>query len=141
MLNTVDVTFSFEFGAIDGRTIAVEIIVADQSVKVNPAESSATVKNIKLPTQINIKFSGKTLGKDTKIDATGNIVQDMYVKVTGIKVDNLKIPEWVVQKKLSYVDSDGKLLQTAYVGFNGVMTIDIPEDNVFSFYRRFNRDD
>ena len=141
MLNTVDVTFSFEFGTIDDRTIAVEIIVADQSVKVNPVESSATVKNVKLPTQINIKFSGKTLGKDTKIDATGNIVQDMYVKITGIKVDNLKIPEWVIQKKLSYVDADGKLLQTAYIGFNGVMTIDIPEDNVFSFYRRFNRDD
>ena len=64
----------------------------------------------------------------------------MYVKVVGLKIDNLKIPDWVVQKKLSYTTTDGVLLNTSYVGFNGTMTIEIPETNVFSLYRRLNND-
>ena len=139
MLNTIDVTFEFEYGMIDNRYMQIEISTNKQSVLVN-AKTNIVVKEIQIPNRLSLSFTGKTPGRDTIVDSAGNIIQDMYVKVIGLKIDNLKVPEWVLQKKLSYVTFDGRLLTTSYIGFNGTMTIDIPESMVFSFYRRLTRD-
>jgi len=138
MLNIVDLTFNFEFGKINNRSMTVEIESNNQTVLVT--NNIAVVNRLVLPNCIKIKFSGKVNGKDTKIDSQGNILEDMYVKLTGIKIDNLKIPDWAIQKNLWYVTTDGNVIKTAYIGFNGIMTIDIPESTVFSFYRRLTRD-
>ena len=139
MLNTIDVTFEFEYGMIDNRYMQIEISTNKQSVLVN-AKTNIVVKEIQIPNQLSLSFTGKTPGRDTIVDSAGNIIQDMYVKVIGLIIDYLKLPEWVLQKKLSYVTFDGRLLTTSYIGFNGTMTIDIPESMVFSFYRRLTRD-
>jgi hypothetical protein len=139
MLNIIDLTFEFEYGQVSDRFMQVEIISGDQSVLAN-LSNKVTVKDILIPNQIKLKFSGKTPGRDTVVDSAGNIVQDMYVKLLGLTIDNLKVPKWVLEKKTSYVTDCGQLLTTSYIGFNGVMTIDIPESTVFSFYRRLTRD-
>lgn len=139
MLNTIDILFKFEYGPIDDRFMQIEISANDQIILANTA-SEVLVRQISLPGSISLKFSGKTPGRDTKIDSAGNIVQDMYVKLIGLNIDNLKVPEWVIQKKISYTTDDGRYLTTSYIGFNGIMTIDIPESTVFSFYRRLTRD-
>jgi hypothetical protein len=65
----------------------------------------------------------------------------MYVKVVGLKFDHLIVPNWIVQKKLSYLTTSGQTLKTAYIGFNGLMKFDIPETNIFSLFRRLNKDE
>lgn len=139
MLNIIDLTFEFEYGRVSDRSMQVEITSGDQSVLAN-LSNKVTVKQIVIPNQIKLKFSGKTPGRDTVVDSAGNIVQDMYVKLLGLTIDNLKVPRWVLEKKTSYVTDGGQLLTTSYIGFNGVITIDIPESTVFSFYRRLTRD-
>jgi hypothetical protein len=140
MLNIIDITIDFEFGHIDNRTMIVDILINNKLTLENSSDAKIILKQVSIPNEIKIKFSGKTPGKDTKVDNLGNIIQDMYVKIVGIKIDNLKIPNWVIEKKLSYTTDQGKELQTAYIGFNGTMTIPIPENNVFAFYRRLNYD-
>jgi hypothetical protein len=140
MLNTIDITFEFEFGLIDGRAMLIEVVANNDTLRVDHNNPKIVLSQITIPNKIEIKFSGKNLKHDTKIDQLGNIIQDMYVKIIGMKIDNLKIPDWVIQKKLSYTTDAGKELQTAYIGFNGIMTMLIPENNVFAFYRRLNHD-
>jgi hypothetical protein len=118
----------------------VEVSLANQILAVDPASPVVTIKQVSLPNQIKIKFSGKIHTRDTKVDSAGNILQDMYVKIVGLKIDNLKVPNWVLHKKLSYVTDGDSILNTSYIGFNGVMTVDIPETNIFAFYRRLNND-
>ncbi len=98
MLNTIDILFEFEYGPIDDRFMQIEISANEQTLLVNTA-NEVLVRQISLPSSISLKFSGKTPGRDTKIDSAGNIVQDMYVKLLGLKIDNLKVPEWVIQKR------------------------------------------
>ena len=141
MLNIVDVTFDFEFGDLDGRFMNVAVTSGDQTVNVTPDNPSVKLEKIKMPTQIKMDFTGKRQGKDTKVDSNGIIVQDMHVKLKGMRLDHMKVPEWVLQKKLAYTTASGETLKTAYIGFNGTMVIDIPETNVFSLFRRLNKDE
>jgi hypothetical protein len=139
MLNIIDVTVEFEFGILDDREMSVEIISNDRTITASSINNIVTVKEMRLPNQIKIKFSGKS-SRDTRINSEGDIIQDMYVKIVGLKLDNLKVPDWVIQKKSSYTTEHGKVIETAYVGFNGTMIIDIPESNIFAFYRRLTND-
>lgn len=139
MLNTVDLTFEFEYGILGDRYMQVEISTNGQIVLAD-ASTNVVIKQVHLPNQISLSFSGKTPETDTIINSAGDIVQDMYVKVIGLKIDNLKVPDWVLHKKLSYTTFDGRNLTTSYIGFNGIMTIDIFESNIFSFYRRLTRE-
>lgn len=140
MINIVDITFEFEFGLINSRFMRVEIEYDQKMLTATPNSSKVTVKDIILPAQVKIKFLGKNLSTDTVVDKSGNILQDMYVKLAKINIDNLKVPDWAIQKKFSFTTEDGILLNTSYIGFNGEMIIDIPEFTVFSFYRRLTTD-
>ena len=140
MLNIIDLTFEFEFGVLDGRSMTVEIISGDQTFTANTLTNTITVERITLPSQIKLAFLGKVPGRDTKVDNQGNIIADMYVKITKMLIDNLQVPTWALQKNLIYVTDDGKSLTTSYIGFNGTMTIDIPKSTVFSFYQRLTSD-
>ena len=139
MLNTLNITVDFEFGIVDGREMSVELISEQGVYYASSANNKVTIEDINLPNQIKINFFGKG-SRDTKIDSNGTIIQDMYVKIVGLKLDNLKVPSWVIEKKLSYTTENGELLKTAYVGFNGNMIIEIPESNIFSLYRRLIND-
>jgi len=139
MLNTLNITVDFEFGIVDGREMSVEIISEQGVYYASSTNNKVTIEDINLPNQIKINFFGKD-SRDTKIDSNGTIVQDMYVKIVGLKLDNLKVPDWVIEKKSSYTTENGEVLKTAYVGFNGNMIIEMPESNIFAFYRRLTND-
>lgn len=141
MHETFNLNIEFDFGLIDGRYMIVEAMYNNQTYISYPDNKTLQIKNITLPTQIILKFSGKNLDKDTKIDKSGNIIEDKYVKIKSIKLDHLNIPDWIIQKKFSYITENNQIIKTSYIGFNGVMTIDIPEKNIFSYYRRLNKDE
>jgi hypothetical protein len=137
----IDIKFMLEFGELNGRSMFVEADTDYIKAFANINSPNLNIFKVQLPTKLKIKFSGKRLGKDTQIDDNGNIIKDMYVKITGIQLDNLVIPDWIIQKKLSYITEAGELIRTSYIGFNGVMDFSIPENNIFSFYRRLNKND
>lgn len=139
MHNILDITFDFEFGLLNNRAMKVIALYENNKFEATPTNPSIKINQIKIPNKVEIEFSGKT-NRDTIVDANGNILQDMYVKIIGIKLDLLKVPTWVIEKKLSYVTSKDQTLTTSFIGFNGIMTFDMPETNIFSLYRRLNKD-
>lgn len=75
--------------------------------------------------RVEISLLNKTI-YDTKIDAKGNILQDLYVIIKSLKVNQLEIlPLAMINSK--YIDSNGnKILNTnGFMGFNGTYTFNI----------------
>jgi hypothetical protein len=140
MHNVIDVTIDFEFGLLNNKSMKVVVAYEKDIFEATPDNPSVKITQVNLPNSFEIQFSGKT-NKDTIVDENGNILQDMYVKVVGLKFDHLIVPNWIVQKKLSYLTTSGQTLKTAYIGFNGLMKFDIPETNIFSLFRRLNKDE
>jgi hypothetical protein len=136
MLDKIDITFNFEFGAINDQCMIVNIFVDSHDILLNGLDhTEIKLDSIKIPNTIKIKFSGKNSETDTILDSDGSVLKDKYVKITKIKIDQLSVPSWVIEKKLMLTTEDHRQIHTSYVGFNGEMIIDIPSSNVFSFFR------
>lgn len=94
---------------------------------------------IRLPTQIKLEFSGKNQKTDTLIDARGNIVKDICVKIKEIRLDGLAADQNYLQQRLTLAAADQTTWIGPYIGFNGTMIIDLAKDNVFSQFIEFSR--
>ena len=94
--------------------------------------------DVELPAQVRIHYSGKNSGADTLIDSNGNIVQDLCVKITNMKLDGFPMSQDYMYKKLLMTTETGEEFTTCYAGFNGFMTINLTEPTVFSQYVLMN---
>lgn len=89
-------------------------------------------KNIQLPKKLVLKTSGKIDGVDTKVDAKGNIVEDMYIQIESISLDDFPLNEIFLHQRINLLTENGKTNTSNYIGFNGTVNLDFVEDNVFS---------
>ena len=118
----------FEFGECNGKLMTVKV----NNQILQPKDFLATYEDeIVLPTSIVIETSGKEQGVDTKVDADGNILEDMYAKVTSLSLDSFEFNEIFLHQKMQLI-TDNATHTTCYFGFNGKVTLDLAEDNVFS---------
>ena len=83
--------FTFEFGPLGQKLMQAEIEYGDIRIPVTPIfhkeKYTCTVGvDVELPAQVRIHYSGKNSGADTLIDSNGNIVQDLCVKITNMKI-------------------------------------------------------
>tara|TARA_R100001163_G_C5060482_1_gene197293 strand:+ start:626 stop:1036 length:411 start_codon:yes stop_codon:yes gene_type:complete len=119
----------FEFGECNNKLMTVKVnhrtLVPDNKVAIYEDE-------ITLPTTITIQTLGKQDGVDTKVDADGNILEDMYAKVLSLSLDSFEFNEIFLHQKMQLVTEDGTTHTTCYLGFNGVVSLNLAEDNVFS---------
>jgi hypothetical protein len=141
--NKCTVEFSFEFGTIGNKTMSVEIQTPNKQISVVPHQLDSKLINITtievdLPTQIMLKFTGKDYNTDTVIDENGKIVQDIYVKILSVSMDGFKLNEKFLHQKIKIFTDQEQEYTTAYIGFNGVVTLDLVEDTVFSQYLTLN---
>lgn len=138
MINYCNVTFDLEFGTIDGRSMTVEFFVNDQLTALSTVDTTVVNFKMLLPGVIKMKFFGKNYQTDTKIDQNGCVTNDVYVKIKSIALDNIKLSELFLYKNLFLKTDHNKNVQSPYIGFNGMVSIDFDCDNVFSQYLKFN---
>lgn len=121
----------FEFGIVNGQMM---------SIKVNDTDviDGQITLDITLPSAIRIKFSGKN-NNDTVMDENGNIIEDKFIKIEKFLLDDILVPDWILHEKFSYTTDKHDELPLSFIGHNGSAIIDIPEDDVFKFYRRLMR--
>ena len=139
--NNCTVEFQFEFSAIAGRHMQVAITVNSNDLyTVTPTDTlvTGTKINIELPSQIVLTFFGKNHNTDTVLDSDGNITQDIFVKILSISIDGFQLNEKFLHQKLKLVTVDNQEIFTAYIGFNGNITIDLSAHTVFSQYLSMN---
>jgi len=98
--------------------------------KVSKDDSSYST-NLHLPAIIKLKFSGKTV-HDTVTDKDNKIIEDMYVKVLAIRLDKFELNEKFIHQKINIVADSNETHTTSYIGFNGTITLNLAESNVFS---------
>lgn len=139
-LNICKVKFIFEFGLLDNRYMQTSVTSGNHSQLVIPDSNNiGTVEfDVELPTQIVLKFSGKNSATDTQIDADGNIIRDMYVKINSISMDGFDLNKIFLHQKMKLLTESGQEIQTSYFGFNGISTIEMPESSVFSQHLLMN---
>jgi hypothetical protein len=132
-MNKARIDIEFEFGHIDGRHMTVQI--GDQTICPNDPTISF---EISLPASFDITYSGKNNQTDTKLDESGQIIADMYVKIKTMKLDGFPMsPKYLYQRLVMHTEA-GESFTTCYAGFNGHMHVDLDQPTVFSQYVLMN---
>jgi len=136
------VGFVFEFGKIQNRSMAVEITVnGEKKITVVPHDKSIIDVEVELnlPCVLELNFFGKNNNTDTIVDESGKIISDMYVKIQSISIDGFPCGPKFLHQTLALTTMSGERHVTSYIGFNGVMKIELLEDNVISQFGSMNQ--
>jgi len=78
-----------------------------------------------------LHYSGK-IKQDTIIGKDNEIIEDMYVKILAIRLDKIDLNEKFIHQNIQIVTDSKDTHTTSYIGFNGTITLDLAESNVFS---------
>ena len=130
--NTCNLKIVFKFNECNSKLMKVEVDCG-HSVILEPVDKYAVFEQqIELPKEVVIRTSGKNHKYDTKIDAAGNIYEDMAVQIESISLDSFKLTEIYLHQKIKILTESGEEYTTSYFGFNGSIVLDFSESNVFT---------
>jgi hypothetical protein len=122
----------FRYGSCNNKLLQVEVEHNQKKVKLSPVENFATyTKQITLPTTLKVSVTGKDTVTDTKVDADGNVIEDLFVEICDITLDTFRLSDFFLHKKITIQTEDGKDHNTNYFG-NGSANIDFLEENIFA---------
>jgi len=130
-----------QWKAFDGRFMTVESKTANQSWQChNPDQDHkiTVVYDIQLPTQVQLKFSGKQQGQDTRTDEHGNILEDMAVIITEVRLDGFAGNHNLLHNRLVLETDQGHSITSNFMGFNGILTMDLAENYVLGVVSQWN---
>lgn len=97
----------------------------------NEANIAEIIVPVTLPATMLLEFSGKNHGHDTVVDVDNNIVEDLHVEILEIGLDCFNMSLNYLTQKLLLNTTDGKIINSSYIGFNGQMPITLQKTSVF----------
>lgn len=141
-INECCIEFEFEFSYVNNKLMQVQLINDQNIVSVDTQHAHdrywAVAKiNVKFPTTVKLEFKGKDPNVDTILDDKGNILEDLYVRITAVRLDGFDLRENFLHQRLTIHTLDNQFWTTSYIGFNGTMTINFEKSNTFSQYLYF----
>lgn len=135
-INKCQIKIEVEFGKINQRSMQVQILHNNTCI---PVDSTGIVEfEITLPTTVVLQISGKNYNTDTIVGSDGNILEDMFVKLVALTLDGFPLRDVFLHQNLTIVTDNNEKITTSYFGFNGTVTIDLHQDNVFEQYLLMN---
>lgn len=140
-LSTFALEIKLEFGKCQNQIMEMILSVNNNDpIWIQPDANGlvAINLNIDLPSQVVLQFKGKDANTGTIVDANGNIVEDMYVKFLSIALDGFNLSEKFLHQKIKLLAENGQEIFSSYVGFNGIVVLDLTESDVFSQYLKMN---
>jgi len=140
-------TVKFEWGVPEstGNIFQITAYIGDDRFKPTTYLEDDVLKGVlsqtvALPVNVRLFFYGKTEA-DTKVNESGEIVEDMFVKITSVNLDGFEFNDSFLHKNLTLVTiPDQRSITTSFVGFNGYVDIDLNQDNVFQAYMLLNKE-
>jgi hypothetical protein len=135
--NLCTLSITFEFGSVNGKLM--QVLVDGELIVPGPDLKALVCLPIRLPANVSILFSNKDSSSDTLVDEHGNIVQDLYVKFSEIRLDGFLLNEKYLHQKIILNTVDGNTVTTSYIGFNGTVTLNFDHPTVFSQYLWLNQ--
>lgn len=133
--NKSTLSVDLDVNSVNDRTMSLIITNNDRCWKFLPLPVGKTTwsTEIFLPTRILFVFGGKQQN-DTKVDAAGNILENMSVEIKNIWLDG--IPCWDYWCELSTVlecDDSDEILLGKTVTSNGTVSMSFDQDNALSW--------
>ena len=133
-MNRIKVTIDLKFKGINGKHM--NLVVNGKSVA--PDDEARSEILCDLPSEYVLEFSGK-VPNDTKVDADGNIIDDIFIQIKSIKIDGIRLPDTYVHQKIKIKTDSGEEIQTAHIGYNGRIVIPLTESTPFTQYQSMLR--
>jgi hypothetical protein len=127
---SVDLLLELEHCNCNGE---MHVTINGQSI-----DSKIVELKVTLPTTVTISLSGKNYQLDTKLDSSGLIIADKYVKLKRLCIGRVPIEEQNLFKICSYQTDQGNIIQSNYWGFNGVVTLNFEHENFIKYLLSIN---
>ena len=135
----IDLKFSLEIGKCNG-SMSVGIYNNEQQLSFleNIIEHNLIFDyNITLPNKIKFVLADKNPKFDTKIDSSGNIIEDKYIQLIDMSLGGIPIKPVTLFKICRYTVKD-KINFDTYWGFDGSAEIDFNEDNFIKWHLKLD---
>jgi hypothetical protein len=139
-LNDICFKIEFEFSKINGKTMTVDIVHNNTCTQLHPENSGIYYfeATAVLPNTTKLIFSGKNNNTDTIIK-DDKIIDDLYVKITNIWLDNIEINHLVLCKCITLETDQHTTINSNYIGFNGCVNLHFDQQNIFDQYMSWER--
>ena len=141
-LTSFQLTMKFEFGKCNNQIMDLSLVIDDNPpmlILPNDTDQTAQVEiTVDMPARLVLQFKGKDPNTGTLVDNNGLIIEDMFVKILSIAFDGFELNEKFIHQKIKLVTDDSREILAAYIGFNGTVTLDLTESDMFSQYLLMN---
>lgn len=118
-----------KFGLVRDEQMNMTLTYDNKSYQIEHTNPMVSIP-IMLPANIRIDFFGKDPNLDT-IVKDNKIVEDKYIQITKITLDDIPFDGKYLHQCLTINTNAGDNITTSYIGFNGVMNINLNKDTVF----------
>lgn len=135
MTNHAELQIGLKYGQLPcGKIMQVSMTHKNITKALSPTRDNRLVVSefVSLPDDVILTFSGKDLDNDTKLDAMGNIVTDLFVEIESLSLSGFSIPKEMFYHLFKLETTQGKIIPTYYIGFNGIIKLELCKDSVFS---------
>jgi|TARA_A100001391_G_scaffold94079_2_gene62422 hypothetical protein len=95
--------------------------------------------HVSMPTTLHIFVDGKDNNVDTKVGDDGKIIADKFIKIENLLIDQKPVSTDALHKICKLQTTDGQIIYTNYVGFNGVLSMDLEYSNSLLAHLNINK--
>lgn len=130
--NSCQLTLKFRFGKTNDDYMNLMIVHNHSEYSVFPdSNDCATFQvDLNLPDSLLISVSNKNQF-DTIVDKNGNIAEDRFVQLYSAHLDGFELNHNFLHKKIKLITTENNEVISSYFGFNGSVTLNFDEPNVF----------
>jgi len=131
------IKLQLEIGSVYDRSMSLQVfdkykLIYDREIFDREKENIEFELN--LPTTLKFTTDGKK-DNDIIVSTDGDIVADMFIKISKFSIDRMPVKTWILEKYLFSGQSyDGKSYDTNYIGYNGVTEVDLEFSDSFEFF-------
>lgn len=119
-----------EIGRFQNKTMSLEVFCNGRLI-LQKTQFETDNFNLSFDTDLPAKIEFQTSGKerfDTEVDANGKILQDKYVLIKGMAIDNIWVKKWFLESRLF------SPTRSNYFGQNGIYWFDISCTDIMDFW-------
>ena len=129
-LNKVLIKMELGFTCVNDRIMSLQI--PNHDILLSPAAPGThTVEfSTEMPNILTMCVWGKNQDHDTILDSNGHIVEDLCVNFVGLWLDQICVSDYRFNM-INLTTNCGQKKVTNYVGFNGIVTINLSHCTVF----------
>lgn len=131
------IKFCVQVGRLHGKAMGL-VVTCNDAVVYDCQEVPNDVLELHIESSLPLEIRFETSGKkpdDTLVDDHGNILQDKFLLVDSMAIDDIWIKKWMLESRIfKFVSHSGHRSTSNYFGANGTGTFSIPHKDILDFW-------